>query len=168
MRTAQVSPTLSKRYWSHVDRRGPGECWPWTAYIDRGDGKLEYGKIWAGYTADGKLVMEYAHRVGWLLVHGDPGDQHVRHTCDNPLCQNPTHWVLGSHQQNMNDMNKRGRAVYVRGTRQGQAKLDDDKVRDIRIRRAAGETYAAIAAVHGVHFMTVRDVLKGVTWRHVT
>lgn len=23
------------RFWSHVDRRGPDECWPWTAYKDR-------------------------------------------------------------------------------------------------------------------------------------
>lgn len=167
MRATEVSPTLAQRYWSHVDQRGPDECWPWTAYADQGKKKLNYGKIWSGY-ADGKLIMEYAHRVGWFLVYGDPGDQHVRHTCDNPLCQNPAHWVLGSHQDNMNDMAERGRLVNVRGERHGKTTLTADAVRDIRARRAAGQVYRVIAEVHNITLASAYDICAGRTWSHIT
>jgi hypothetical protein len=39
------------RFWSHVDRRGPEECWPWTAGTDRwgyGQFRVE-GRIWPAH-----------------------------------------------------------------------------------------------------------------------
>ena len=27
--------SVEERFWEKVDRRGPDECWPWTAYSDR-------------------------------------------------------------------------------------------------------------------------------------
>mgnify|MGYP000054622316 CR=1 FL=1 len=157
------SPTLEFRYWSHVDVRGPDECWPWTAYASRG-----YGKIWVGHDADGMLIMRRANRVGWELVHGkDPGRQHVRHTCDNPACCNPAHWVLGSHADNMRDMQERKRANHPLGEKVGGAKLTEQAVREIRARRRNGETLQAIGAAFGVSLQSIHNICTGRTWRHI-
>lgn len=158
------SPTLESRYWSHVDQRGPDECWPWTAYTSRG-----YGKIWVGYDADGRAIMRRANRVGWAIIHGkDPGRQHVRHICDNPSCCNPSHWELGSHADNMQDMQSRGRANHPRGESVGGAKLTEPAVLDIVVLRAQGHTLKSIARQHGVSFVTVQKILTGATWSHIT
>lgn len=158
------SPTLESRYWSHVEKRGPDECWPWIACTVKG-----YGKIWVGYDADGVVIMRRSNRVGWMLVHGkDPGRQHVRHTCDNPSCCNPAHWELGSHADNMHDMQERGRKKQVRGEAAGGAKLTEAAVLDIVAMRAQGHTLKSIARQHGIHYTTVQLILTGATWRDVT
>jgi len=56
-------------------------------------------------------------------------------------------------------------------TRRGEqhccARLTEDGVRDIRRWHGDGESQRAIASRLGVSFVTVSDVLRGVTWRHV-
>lgn len=53
-----------------------------------------------------------------------------------------------------------------RGTAHPQAKLDPDKVRDIRQR--SGELgYAWLAQVYGVANSTIRNVVENKTWKHV-
>lgn len=32
---AFIKGDIEARFWSHVDRRGDDECWPWTAYVDK-------------------------------------------------------------------------------------------------------------------------------------
>ena len=157
------SPTLERRYWSHVEQRGVDECWPWTASGNKG-----YGRIHVGYDADGRPLMDYAHRVGWKLTHGEsPGDLDVRHRCDNPCCQNPAHWELGTHTDNMHDMNERGRAVYVRGDKHGKSKLTTDDVKQIRALYKSGHTQAAIAKMFPVSQANISLIVRGEAWQHV-
>lgn len=161
---AQPSSTLTARYWSHVDKRGADECWPWTAHVKRHG----HGSIWVGYDSAGQIVMDYAHRVGWMLAHGEsPGDLHVRHRCDNPPCQNPAHWELGTHADNMNDMVTRGRLVNVRGSRHGKSKLTEADVREIRARFKSGENQCSIARGFGITNQNVSYIVHRVTWKHV-
>lgn len=54
-----------------------------------------------------------------------------------------------------------------RGEQQCRARLTDAGVRDIRRWHGDGESQRAIAGRLGVSFVTVSDVLRGVTWRHV-
>lgn len=96
--------TDEQRFWSKVERRGPDECWNWKAGT-AGRGKVIYGKAW--FRGKGQS----AHKVAWILTHGPI--QQVRglgshglcvlHGCDNPLCVNPRHLSLGTHQANMDD-----------------------------------------------------------------
>ena len=70
------------RFWCKVDRRGPDECWEWTASRS-GNG---YGIFWLG----GK--QKRAHRISWQLMNGAPPVGLVSdHLCRNRLCVNPSH-----------------------------------------------------------------------------
>lgn len=76
--------SLTKKFWTKVDKRGPDDCWNWLAYIRKSEG---CGII----IHDGKYLRAY--RVAWELCRGQtpPKNQKVRHKCKNKLCCNPKH-----------------------------------------------------------------------------
>lgn len=92
--------TLAARFWSKVDRRGPDECWPWTA------GGNQFGRGMIRYR--GKKPM--ATHVS-LMLSGRPlrPGEWALHHCDNPSCVNPTHLFAGNQYDNMRDMVEKGR-----------------------------------------------------------
>lgn len=81
---------------SVVDESG---CWLW-----QGE-KNERG--YAYMCAFGKLMR--VHRLSYLLFNGNLDGPQVRHTCDVKDCVNPDHLVLGTAQDNSNDMKERNR-----------------------------------------------------------
>lgn len=75
-----------------------GDCWVWQgATNDHGYGQIKVGG------RKGKTL--YVHR---LMADAQPGDE-VRHTCDTTRCVNPEHLLLGTHQENIQDMFDRER-----------------------------------------------------------
>lgn len=74
----------------------------------------------------GRLRCEGRHRQAHIAswearnARGVPSGLLVRHKCDVSLCVNPDHLQLGTHADNMNDRNARGR--QARGARHGKAK----------------------------------------------
>lgn len=77
-----------------------GTCWEWQGPINH-DG---YGRYWL----NGKYIK--AHRFSYQLHHGDiPSKLVVRHTCDNPKCSNPSHLILGTQADNIQDLLDRKR-----------------------------------------------------------
>ena len=54
-----------------------------------------------------------AHRVAWMLNHGDMPGLCVLHRCDNPKCCNLEHLFLGTHADNMADMSRKDRRSRV-------------------------------------------------------
>lgn len=80
-----------------VSERG---CWLWT------------GALTANGYARAKLSghMDYAHRFSYEVYVGPiPEGRFVLHHCDVRHCVNPDHLYAGTHQQNMDDRNNRGR-----------------------------------------------------------
>lgn len=76
-------------------------CWLWMASVTV-DG---YGAIASG----GKVIR--AHRVSWEIHRVQiPQDMCVLHHCDNPPCVNPEHLWIGTHEENVKDMVRKGRA----------------------------------------------------------
>lgn len=168
--------TLTERFWKNVDKIGPihpykphlGRCWPWTASVD----KNGYGQIGEGGT-NGKMLK--AHRVSWELHNGPIpiGEGYhgicVRHSCDNPGCVNPAHLDEGSHQDNMTDMKKRGRARSgaLSGELCGASKLTEDKVSEIRRDYIEGSrTFGqrALARKHNISHVQVGRIVQGKNW----
>lgn len=67
---------VAERFWPKVDVRGPDECWPWLAYLDKGHGRF----IVMG--DDGRGHPIGAHRMAYQLAVGQiPEGMHIDHTC---------------------------------------------------------------------------------------
>lgn len=146
------------RFWRGVDRGAPDECWEW-----RAKGAL-YGLF---RHLDG--FREGAHRASYRINKGPiPAGMLVMHSCDNRRCVNPAHLSLGTPQDNMDDMARKGRRVAgaLRGTDCSFSRLDPEAVRYIRANPDA--SLKSLGERFGVEPNTVRAVRIGKTWRHVT
>src|SRR5690606_2084306 len=158
---------LAERFWEKVDTSGgPDACWPWTgARWGMGHGKFQAQK---------QLGTTHAHRVAWILTHGAiPKGLVIRHKCDVPYCQNPSHMELGTMADNTRDMLDRGRWVQGhvnRGESHARAKCTDDQIREIRrtyVRDSREFGSEALARKHGVKGTTILPIVNRKTWAHV-
>lgn len=79
-------------------------CWIWTGpRFKSGYGRASQGS-----------KKRRAHRVAYEIFVGTiPDGMHVLHKCDNPPCVNPEHLFLGTHIDNMRDMEAKGRARWI-------------------------------------------------------
>jgi hypothetical protein len=82
-------------------------CWLWTAAVDaHGYGRFNAGRK----TAAGNPLSQHATHVSWELYVGTSRNGlDVLHRCDTPECVAPHHLFLGTAQDNVNDMIKKGR-----------------------------------------------------------
>lgn len=138
-----------------IDTNG---CWIWQGRIDPGD----YGTLYH----NGK--HEKAHRVFWELHRGPiPEGKKVLHSCDVRPCVNPNHLFLGTQQDNVDDMVKKGRHVASKGARNGNARLTEDQVIEILALIDEGKIrQVEIAALYGIAHTTV-SYIKYKGWRHL-
>jgi hypothetical protein len=155
-----TAPTLTRsddRFWGKV-RKTDG-CWLWTGCIKHSG----YGHFWRA----GKLL--HAHRVSWELTHGPvPEGLFVLHRCDTRACVRPDHLFTGTHQDNMLDMENKGRTGRNLGERNGRAKLTRDQVIEIRTLYATGDvTQLYLARLFGVSRALVWYILSGSKWSHL-
>jgi hypothetical protein len=136
-----------------------GECWRWTG-----------PKSWNGY---GRLFwqgkMRRAHRLMWELVNGEiPAGMLVCHRCDNPECTKPEHLFLGTHKDNAQDRNSKGRERKIDGERHHARRLSADDVRAIRSSYAAGAvTQDDLAAQYGVIQQQISLIVSRRRWASV-
>jgi hypothetical protein len=88
-----------------------------------------YGRVKIG-GRNGKSIL--VHRFVYEELIGPVLDKCVCHTCDNPPCINPEHLFLGTHDDNMEDMAKKGRAYKTYAEKSGVCKLSKDQIKAIR------------------------------------
>lgn len=103
-------PTPKQRLLASFERKGQDECWPWTGHMDVGG----YGFFWRGRRS--RPHRTHAHRVLYQMRYGPipPGLQACHH-CDNRRCVNPRHIFLGTHKDNADDRERKGRGNHPKG-----------------------------------------------------
>lgn len=117
-------------------------CWDWQASRNL----LGYGVINAG-RLDGNKP---AHRVAYELFLGPiPEGRIICHHCDNPGCVNPEHLFVGTYQENMADMKRKGRARV----------LSETQVKEVLSDLASGMLQTEVAAKFAVSRSTVQAVV---------
>ena len=140
-------------FWSKVEVKGPDECWPWK----RCRTTTGYGQLhWQGR-------RHKAHRIAFFLSGGCLSeDLFVCHACDNPLCCNPKHLFVGTHDDNMADATRKNRMHP--GERHAMAKLTSSQVLEIRLEHKAGIPSSWLARKYSISDQNVCDIVKGRTW----
>jgi hypothetical protein len=189
-------PVLSQadtdRFWSKVDKTGPGDCWDWTA----GRSKRGYGRFTVS-PSPGVTIWLGANRVSHFLSTGiDLGERCACHSCDRPPCVCPDHIFDGTRKQNSEDMVRKGRSVkgdkhplrvnpgliqrgachwlirsphpnFFAGSANGFSKLSEEQVTEIRSRSKSGETGKFLASEYGVTRACVSRIINNRTWKHI-
>jgi len=136
-------------------------CWLWQGSVRGSNG---YGRISVGG------VTHQAHRYSWMIHNGEIGaGLFVCHKCDTPLCVNPDHLFLGTHQENMNDCVAKGRTnggtkTPLRGSKNAKSKLSESQVALIR---SLNWPQRKIASHFGVSQALISKIKRNEMWRHI-
>jgi hypothetical protein len=108
-----------------------------------------------------------AHRVAWTLHHGQiPDGMSICHHCDNPPCVRPDHLFVGTHGDNCRDKISKGREAHVRGSENGQAKLTEAEVLQIRA-LAPTMLQQQIADKFGISRKQIWAIVHRKKWAHL-
>ena len=130
-------------------------CWDWQRGKTRGYGRVSYNK-----------KVYPAHRLFYeLFVQEIKHGNVVMHKCDNTACVNPKHLEQGSQKQNINDAFNKGRNIKPIGICAPWAKLNPEKVREIR--KIEGKSYSEIAKDYNVSHDTIGLIKSRKRWAHV-
>jgi hypothetical protein len=145
-----------ERFWTKVNITDKDKCWNWTASITN----KGYGII--GWEEKNRS----AHRLAWELTFGKiPEGLCVCHHCDNPACCNPSHLFLGTHKDNMNDRDQKGRDANHAGENNGNHKITLKQAEEIRERYALGkERQVDIAKSFGVSQELISRIILHQSW----
>lgn len=117
-------------------------------------------------TVDGKQIKRLAHRVVLEAFVGPcPDGMEARHLNGIRTDNRVENLCWGTRKQNMRDRDRHGTTAV--GERQGSAKLNPAKVREIRQLAESGMLKREIAKRLGVCVQCIRNVCDGRTWQCV-
>lgn len=170
------SVTLTNDLWRKLAARKPTECaeiiarfaakvhiadgcWVWTGSRTGSNKHCQHGQF-ALY--HGENI--YAHRLSYLLFNGPiPEGRLVRHTCDVPYCVRPSHLLVGTQKDNLQDAVERNRLPKYRAPR----KLSSEQVIEMRRKRMRGALLRDLAAYYGVSIPCASNVCALKTRQHL-
>lgn len=125
-------------------------CWEYPEINNRRGRPVLFRRI------DGELVTKVAH-IAYMAFRGRiPAGMFLCHHCDNRACFNPDHLWVGTRQDNVDDMVRKGR--QARGLRVAGAKLTDEQIRDIKTSKESG---VALSKRYGVSQGYISDLRNG-------
>lgn len=143
------------------------DCWEWLG------GKNTKGYGVASHPAKYKRAV-LAHRLSYVTAHNlqlaDIEGDLLMHTCDNPCCVNPAHLRVGTHQDNVADMEAKGRARKSTVSRNlgetcGTSVYTEELVR--KMRAEVGLSVREIAAKYNLPRTSVSGIVHRHTWKHI-
>lgn len=147
------------RFWSKVNKGKSDDCWNWLASNKGGYGTFCFRN---------KQIS--AHRFSFVITHGDIiGDKHVLHTCDTPSCCNPKHLFLGTHLDNMEDRNVKGRAKggSLKGEKNKRSRFKTEDILNIRKMAKEGYKQKHIAKEYNTAQAVISNIVNKKYWKHI-
>ena len=142
---------------------GTTGCWLWTGYQSENG----YGRI----RLTNRRVVRL-HR--WMYEHtnGPIGELLACHRdiCNGRRnCVNPEHIYAGTQGDNTSDAVRNGRMKGrpAAGVLNGNSRIGERDVRDIRFLLSLGFTQKWIGALFGIHLSQVSNIKLGKQWAHV-
>lgn len=161
MRKPRKNIPTETRLYKYIEKTET--CWLWTGAMDK-DGYGLFSTYWP-------KKQNRVHRYLFELFNGPvPDHMNVLHKCDVRRCCNPDHLFLGTHLDNIKDMDKKHRRVNAsqKGSANGESKLTEDQV--IKIRNeypTTGETMKEIGARYGVTKSNIAQIVYRTSWKHI-
>lgn len=149
-----MSKDVKKRFEEKCIPEPNSGCWIWL-YSLTSNG---YGQF--SYNGRQRRAIRVAYEIYKDKI---PDGMIVRHKCDNKLCVNPDHLVLGTHNDNMSDMVKRNR--QARGEKTGNNKLTEEQALDIY---NSTSYYKELAQKYNITVTQVYRIKKGLFWAWLT
>lgn len=141
------------KFWSSVNKSG--ECWEWQGSIDSNG----YGRVMLNG------LRKRAHRFALIFSSGvDHPNLSALHSCDNPVCCNPSHLRWGTHRENMEDRRDRKRGFFPNGEKHGASKLTDKEAARIKF---GGEPASSLMKEFGVAKSVIYHIRQGRSWKHI-
>lgn len=103
LRCQSLSESDLRTFLNDIKEVNSDGCWITNYYVDK------YSKV-ARPKIKYKGNIEYLYRLSYRLFKDEiPKDLMVTHSCDNPICYNPKHLVVGTAAQNSKDASIRKR-----------------------------------------------------------
>lgn len=160
-----------EKFWSAVSIADPSECWDWAG--------ARFRSGYGNKTVNSKGYL--SHRLAYFLANKvDPNELMVCHHCDNRSCCNPSHLFLGTRQDNVDDMVRKGRVrrgdesssrrhpeLLKRGESHPRAKLSVTDIDAIKSMRLKGISFKAISKIFNVSDSTVCNAHNRLYWKHI-
>jgi len=147
-----------ERFFNKVNKTDT--CWLWVGGKSAGYGNFSLNKKEIG-----------VHKISYMHHNKTeiPKGLLVCHSCDTPACVNPEHLFLGTHQENMDDMVKKGRSTKGKrdGDKNPHSKLTTEQVLEIASLLDT-HTNVELAKEYGVSEKAISDIRIGRTWPSVT
>lgn len=132
-------------------------CWEWSARIS----PFGYGQF---STSDGDSWQ--AHRFSYTLHKGKiPKGLCVCHTCDNRKCVNPTHLWVGTRNDNIQDMHRKGRARKATSEKNDGAKISWQEVREIRKLYPLMKSHRKLAVKFNISRRQISRITRNLSWK---
>ncbi|MCY7382774.1 MAG: HNH endonuclease [Microcoleus sp. CAN_BIN18] len=119
-----------------------------------------YGRYFKNGKSKSVTRAVLAEKLGYEI----PTSMDACHTCDTPSCINPEHLWAGTRSENALDASKKGR-TQGKSHPLSNAKLDWEKVREIRQKLAAGERMKDLAEAYSVNPITIHNIKYHLTWK---
>lgn len=149
--------TIAETFDEHWLEDAETGCWIWQRARASRDAMLAPDRGYGCLKVAGKVVT--AHKFAYEREYGPvKAGLQIRHQCHRTLCVNPSHMLLGTNQQNVQDRIDAGR--YAK-------KLTAEDIRTIRARCKSGETQQAVGADFRLHQACVSNIVNRKYWVHV-
>jgi hypothetical protein len=147
-----------QRFWSKINIPDNfNDCWEWQSGKDK-DG---YGRFYL----NSKSLL--SHRAIYECYYENiPFNLLIRHNCDNPSCVNPRHLLLGTYQDNTDDMVFRNRSSF--GERNGSSILTNKEVNEI-LKHLIENNYTQVqlSKLYDVVPSVISSISTGRTWKKI-